>query len=201
MFATKDKIICGFILLMFCTCTDPYRQSPKSSPVAVDAGINTHHKDFLDSVQAKMKFTFSRVTQYTSLDSSFYKEHVRFLGDTVWYRTGSHPFAIIHYSIGKINKKLLLIFNRSGECTASLIVGMNGDVDGGFDSVILDYRIIDATSFSTTETWTYRGATTNEKVTITKQFYHVNKKGNILAQNNIIHSYTRPKALAARVQK
>ncbi|HZX57091.1 MAG TPA: hypothetical protein VFE54_00130 [Mucilaginibacter sp.] len=154
-------------------------------------------EDFLDSVFVKMGLSFDQIKEHTNIDSTYYKEHVKFTGDTVWYRNSKHPLAIVRCADSNLNKKLLLVFNRRGKCTASLIVGMNGDVDG-LDSVILNYKIIDDYSFTTTETWTYRGGKTDDKITVTKQFYWINKKGNILAQNNIIHSFTRPKRLVAR---
>jgi hypothetical protein len=154
-------------------------------------------KDFLDSVQVKMRLSFDQIKEHTNIDTIYDKEYVRFFGDTVWYRSGRHPLAIIRYSDSTINKKLLLVFNRSGKCTAALMVGLEGDVDR-FDSVVLYYKILDDNNFSTTETWTYREGNKDDKVTVTRQFYQINKKGNIMAQNNIIHSFTRPKAIAVR---
>ena len=181
---------------MLCTCSRD-RQPRVSQTLAAVENMGSQ-KDFLDSVAAKMKFTYSRMKDYMSLDSTFYKEHIKFSGDTVWFRNGRRPLAIIGYSVGGINKKLLLVFNRHGQCTASLMVGMNGDVDGGYDSVILDYKIIDDHSFQTTETWTYKGGKKYDEVTITKQFYRINKKGSILAQDNVIRSFNRPKAMIVK---
>jgi hypothetical protein len=199
MFAPKYRIICGLILTVLTTCR-PDRQSTKDSQLVADAPIaESKHKppkDFLDSVRAKMHLTFSKIEQYAVVDSTYYKEHARFIGDTVWYRNGKRPLAVIRYNDKGISKKLLLVFNRRGDCTASLIVGMNGNADS-FDSINLDYKIIDNNSFSTTETWTYRGGSMNDKITVTKQFYQINKKGRIMAQNNIIRSFTKPKALTA----
>jgi hypothetical protein len=198
MFTSKHKLISGIILFMLCTCSYPGQQSSKSSKALAEPVNSNFEKNFIDSVKAKMSFTFSTIKEYTNIDSSYYKDHIKFVGDTVWYRNDKHPLAIIRCGVGGMNKKLLLVFNRRGQCTASLMVGMNGDVDGGFDSVVLNYKIIDDNSFSTTETWTYLGGGLNDKITITKQFYQINKKGHILAQNNIIRSFTRPKAIAAR---
>jgi len=180
---------------MLCTCS-PDRQTPRISQALPDVANNGGPKDFLDSVRAKMHFTFSRMQHYADVDSTYYKERTRFIGDTVWYRDGKHPLAVVRYGDSKMNRKLLMVFNRSGKCTASLIVGMNGDVDR-FDSVILDYKIIDNRSFSTTETWTYRGGINDDKITVTKQFYAINKKGRIMAQDNIIRSFTKPKIVVA----
>lgn len=196
MFATKHKIICGIILFALYTCSYPDKKSSKDRLSLADAGSSNPKKDFLDSVQAKMGFTFSQVGDYTNLDSIYYKQHIKFSGDTVWYRHGKHPLAVLKCRVGGINKKLLLVFNQGGRCTASLIVGMNGDVDGGFDSIVLNYKIFDDNSFATTETWTYRGST-GDRITVTKQFYQINRKGSIMAQNNIIRSFTRPRVLAA----
>ena len=183
---------------MLCTCSYPRTKSSKSDQTLVVPENGGPRKDFLDSVLVKRHFTFSQLNQYTNIDSIYYKKHVRFTGDTVWYRNGKHPLAIIRCGEKGINKKLLLVFNQRGECTANLVVGMNGDVDR-YDSVVLDYKIVDDSNFSTTETWTYRGGSTEDKVTITKQFYWINKKGSIMAQNNIIHSFTRPRgALVSR---
>ncbi|MFI5161445.1 MAG: hypothetical protein ACHQHN_09215 [Sphingobacteriales bacterium] len=192
MFTSKRTLISGIILLMLCTCNYPGTQSQKDNPAPVDAVNKVPMKDFLDSVLMKTYLSFDQVKDYTNIDSTYYKEHVKFTGDTVWYRKGKHPLAIIRFRVGRINKKLLLVFNQRGKCTASLIVGMDGDVDS-FDSVVLNYKISDNNSFSTTETWTYCPESSNDKITITKQFYQINKKGNILAQNNIIRSFTRPK--------
>ncbi|HEX3384061.1 MAG TPA: hypothetical protein VHS53_02675, partial [Mucilaginibacter sp.] len=65
-----------------------------------------------------------------------------------------------------------------------------------YDSVILNYKMLGVNSFSTTEVWTYRGGSKEDKITVTKQFYVVNKKGSIMAQDNIIRSFTKPKAIA-----
>ncbi len=182
---------------MLCTCSYPDTQSSKDSHALADPGNNRPQKTFLDSVLAKRRLSFDQIKEHANIDSTYYKEHVKFAGDTVWYRNSKHPLAIIRYGDSLINKKLLLVFNQSGKCTASLMVGMDGDVDS-FDSVVLDYKITDNNSFFTTETWTYCGGSTDDKITITKQFYGINKKGSILAQNNIIHSFTRSKELAAR---
>jgi hypothetical protein len=216
MFTSKHRVILGIILFAFCTCSYPDRQSSKGSQTLVDAGsakrpqasdakktnsINRNNyrrqKDFLDSVRTKMNLSFDQIKQQTNIGTIYYTDRVEFLGDTVWFRNSKHPLAIVRYTDSNLNKKLLLVFNRRGKCTASLMVGMNGDVDG-LDSVVLNYKIIDDYSFSTTETWTYRGGKIDDKITVTKQFYWINKKGNILAQNNIIHSFTRPKGLVAR---
>lgn len=197
MFKTKHRIVCGMLLLMLCTCSRD-RQSPHVSQTPANTANKGDQKDFLDSVAAKMKFTYSRIKDYTNLDSASYKQHVRFSGDTVWFRNGSRPLAVIRYAVGGMNKKLLLVFNRHGECTASLMVGMDGDIDGGFDSVFLDYKIIDDNSFQTIETWTYKGGKKYDEVTVTKQFYHINKKGSILAQDNIIRSFNKPKVMTVK---
>ena len=208
MLAPKHKVISGLILFALYTCSYPHRQASKDSQPVADLGTASvsspfikrnygPQKDFLDSVQAKMDLPFDQIKQYTNIDTVNYKDQVEFTGDTVWFRSRKHPLAIVHYSDGHLDKRLLLVFNHSGKCTASLMVGMHGDVDS-FDSVIRDYKIDDDNFFSTTETWTYRGGSTEDKITITKQFYWINKKGNIMAQNNIIHSFTRSKALAAK---
>jgi len=207
MFGPKHRVICGILLLALYTCSYPGRQSSKDSEPITDLGTASpasaikknrgHQKDFLDSVQAKMDLPFDQIKEYTNIDTVNYKEHVDFSGDTIWFRSSKHPLAIVRYSDRSINKKLLLVFNQRGKCTATLMVGMNGDVDS-FDSVIRNYKIIDNSNFSTTETWTYRGDSKNDKVTVTTQFYWINKKGSILAQNNIIHSFNRPKNSIAK---
>lgn len=201
MLTRTHRVIAGIILLTLYTCSYPDRQGSKGDQTLADGESvkNTHRpqKDFLDSVFAKMGLSFDQIKEHTNIDTIYNKEHVKFAGDTVWYRNGKHPLAVVRYSDSLISKKLLLVFNKSGKCTASLIVGMDGDVDS-FDSIVLDYKISDNNSFFTTETWTYRGGSKDDKITITKQFYWINKKGNILAQNNIIHSFTRPKELTAR---
>jgi len=216
MFTRTHRVITGIILLTLYTCSYPGRQPSKSGQTLADLGTaqsspasdlkknnpmkrNNHRpqKDFLDSVFVKMDLSFDQIKEHTNIDTTSHKDHVKFAGDTVLYRTSKHPLAIVRYDDSLIDKKLLLVFNRRGKCTASLVVGMDGEVDS-FDSVVLNYKIFDNNSFSTTETWTYRGGSKSDKITITKQFYWINKKGNILAQNNIIHSFTRPKELAAR---
>jgi hypothetical protein len=216
MLAPKHKVICGVLLFALYTCSYPDRQPSKGGQTLVDRDtakssqtpdakkINLvkknkgrRPKDFLDSVAVKMDMYIDQIKQLTNIDTTYYSENVKFLGDTVWFRNSRHPLAIIRYGDGSINKKLLLVFNRSGKCTASLMVAMNGDVDS-LDSVVRNYKILDDNSFSTTETWTYKGGSGNDRITITKQFYWINKKGSIMAQNNIIHSFTRPKGLAAR---
>jgi len=202
MFGQKHRVIYGILLFALYTCGYPGKHSSKDGEPVADLGTansssaikknSKHQKDFLDSVQAKMNLPFDQINQYTNIDTVNYKEHIDFSGDTIWFRSGKHPLAIVRYSDRSVNKKLLLVFNQSGKCTATLMVGMNGDVDG-FDSVVRNYKIIDDNNFSTTETWTYRGDSKNDKVTVTKQFYWINKKGSILAQNNIIRSFTRPK--------
>ncbi len=181
---------------MFCTCSYPDTQPPRRSLALTDPGNNIP-KDFLDSVFVKKRLSFDQIKEHTNIDTIYDKENIRFVGDTVWYRKGKHPLAIVRYRDSLIDRKLLLVFNRRGKCTASLIVGMDGDVDS-FDSVRLNYRISDNNNFSTTETWTYCGGIRDDKITTTKQFYWIDKKGHILAQNNIIHSFTRPKELTAR---
>jgi hypothetical protein len=214
MFTSKHRVISGIILFALYTCSYPGRQPSTGGQTLVDrdrakssqapevkknnpvrGNKRRRPEDFLDSIQAKMDLSFYQIKQYTNIDTIHYKEHVELSGDTVWFRNHKHPLAIVRYVDGHIDKKLLLVFNQRGKCTASLMIGMDGEVDD-FDSVVLNYRIIDNSSFSTTETWTYRGGSGNDKITITKQFYWINKKGNILAQNNIIHSFTRPKAVA-----
>jgi len=210
MLTAKHKVILGIILFALYTCSYPDRQSSKGdqtsadldaakSAQASDVKKNSRQRpeDFLDSVLVKKDLYFDQIKAHTNIDSNSYKADAQFVGDTVWYRNSKHPLAIVRYSDSLIDKKLLLVFNRRGKCTASLVVGMDGDVDS-FDSVVLNYKIIDNYSFSTTETWTYRGGKIDDKITITKQFYWINKKGNIMAQNNIIHSFTRPKRLVAR---
>jgi hypothetical protein len=140
-----------------------------------------------------MDLSFAQIKQHTNMDSLYYKGNVRFVGDTVWFRNHKRPLAIVSYSDKFGSKKFLLVFNRRGECTATLMVGMNGDIDGGFDSVILDYKIYTNYYFSTTETWTHREGKTKDKITKTEQFYWITKKGNIMAQNNIVRSYIRPR--------
>lgn len=208
MFTSKHRVTFGILLLTLCTCSYPGRESSNggqtsangetaSGVKATDAVMRNkgRPKDFFDSVQLKMRLSFDQIKERTNIDTIYDKEYVRFFGDTVWYRNGRHPLAIIRYNDSTINKKLLLVFNRSEKCTAALMVGLEGDVDR-FDSVVLNYKILDNNNFSTTETWTYREGSRNDKVTVTKQFYQINKKGNIMAQNNIIHSFTRPKAIA-----
>jgi hypothetical protein len=190
---------------MLCTTCNPDRQL-KDSQAGTDMGMagsdalgtsksGKSPKNFLDSVYAKKAFTFREINEHADIDSIYYKKRVRFVGDTVWYRHGRHPLAVIRLGKGTINKKLLLVFNRHGDCTASLVVAMDGDVDS-YDSVILNYKMLGVNSFSTTEVWTYRGGSKEDKITVTKQFYVVNKKGSIMAQDNIIRSFTKPKAIA-----
>ncbi|MGZ3944224.1 MAG: hypothetical protein ACXVJB_04735 [Mucilaginibacter sp.] len=207
MFGPKHRVIYGIILFALYTCGYPGKHSSKDSEPVVDLGTanspsatkknNGKPKDFLDSVLAKTDLPFDQIKQYTNIDTVNYKEHIDFSGDTIWFRSSKHPLAVVSYRDGHIDKKLLLVFNKTGKCTASLMVGMNGDVDS-FDSVVRNYKVIDNSNFSTTETWTYRGDSKNDKVTVTTQFYWINKKGNIMAQNNIIHSFTRPKNSMAR---
>lgn len=205
MLTPKHRIICGILLFALYTCGYPGRQSPKNNQPLGTGGpqasaIKKNHgpqKDFPDSVLAKMDLPFDQIKQYTNLDTLNYNEHVEFSGDTVWFYSSKHPLAIVSYRDSHINKKLLLVFNQNGKCTASLMVGMDGDVDN-FDSVARNYKIADDNNFSTTETWTYRGGARDDKITITKQFYWINKKGSIMAQNNIIHSFTRPKNSVAK---
>jgi hypothetical protein len=208
MLTSTHKVIYALILFALYTCGYPGRQPSKDSQPVTDLGtagsqaspIKKSHarpKDFLDSVQAKMELPFDQIKEYTNIDTINYKLHLDFSGDTVWFRNSKHPLAIVRYSDRNIDKKLLLVFNRGGKCTASLMVAMDGDVDS-FDSVIRNYKITDDVFFSTTETWTYRGGSKDDKITVTKQFYQINKKGRIMAQNNIIHSFTRPKNSVAK---
>jgi hypothetical protein len=203
MFTPKYRIISGLVVLTLCTtCVSPDKQPSTGSKATADsdaggsAASNGQLKNFLDSIQAKKGFTFSEISDHVNIDSIYYRNHVRFFGDTVWHRKSRHPLAVIRCSSGTINKKLLLVFNKRGDCTASLVVAMNGDVDA-YDSVVLNYKILGSNSFSTTEVWTYRGGSKEDKITVTRQFYQVDKKGSILAQNNIIRSFTRPKVLTA----
>lgn len=207
MFSPKHRVIFVILLFALYTCGYPGKHSSKDSEPVADLATarspsaikrnNGRLKDVLDSILVKMDLSFDQIKQYTNIDTINYRGHVRFSGDTVWFRSSSHPLAIVNYSDGHIDKKFLLVFNQSGKCTASLMVGMNGNVDG-FDSIVLNYKIADDNSFSTTETWTYTGGSQDDKVTITKQFYVINKKGSILAQNNIIHSFTRLKNSVAK---
>ena len=197
MFNSKHRVIYGILIFALYTCGFPATQSSKEDQTLAAPGNDGPQKDFLDSVLVKKHFTFSQVNQYANIDSIYYKNHVKFAGDTVWYRNSKHPLVIIRCDERGINKKLLLVFNQHKACTATLVIGMDGDVDR-YDSVVLNYKIVDDANFSTTETWTYRGGSTEDKITITRQFYWINKKGSIMAQNNIIHSFTRPKNSIAR---
>jgi hypothetical protein len=208
MLAPKHKVICGILLFALYTCGYPGRQSSKDNEPMADLGTassqasavkkyNRRPQDFLDSVQAKMGLPFDQIKQYTNIDTANYKAQADFLGDTVWFPRSKHPLAIVRYSDRGIDKKLLLVFNKNGKCTASLMVAMVGDVDS-FDSIVLNYKISGDNSFSTTETWTYHGGSKDDKITTTRQFYEINKKGRIMAQNNIIHSFTRSKNSVAK---
>ncbi len=212
MFASKNRVIAGLILLGCCTCNYPDKRAEKGDEILVDWGTgknsqdapgkkkaptkktNRHpQKDFLDSVLTKMELSFDQIKEHINLDSTYYLGDVQFFGDTVWYRNGKRPLAVVQYDGQGVSEKVLLVFNKKGICTASLMVGMDSDVDGGFDSIVLDYKIFSNYSFATTETWTHREGRKNDKITITEQFYWINNRGRILAQNNIVHTFTRPK--------
>jgi len=214
MFAPKFRIIAGIALFACFTCSYPGRQIPKSDRTLVDWGTGKsaqpakapepvaprktygRQKTFLDSVLVKMNLSFRQITQHTNLYTFYYKEHVKFSGDTVWFRNGKRPLAVIRYDDRGLSKKFLLVFNKHGECTSSLMVGMDGDLDGGFDSIVLNYKVLSSSTFSTTETWTHREGEKNDKVMVTEQFYWIDNKGAIMAQNNTIHSFTRPREQA-----
>jgi hypothetical protein len=174
-----------------------YRDSAggKKDPVRK---INRHpQKNFLDSVLMKMELSFDQIKEHINLDSTYYLGDVQFFGDTVWFRNSKRPLAVVQYDGKGVKEKVLLVFNKKGKCTASLMVGMDSDVDGGFDEIVLDYKIFGNNSFATTETWTHREGRKNDKITITEQFYWINNRGRIMAQNNIVHSFLRPRDPAA----
>src|ERR1700740_1397302 len=189
MFAPKNRIIAGIILIVCCRCSYPDKQAAKGDEILVDWGAGKNHqdpagekrppakkinrhpqKDFLDSVLMKMELSFDQIKEHINLDSTYYQGDVQFLGDTVWYRNSKHPLAVVQFNGQGISEKVLLVFNKRGKCTASLMVGMDSDVDGGFDSIALDYKIFANNSFATTETWTHREGRKNDKITITEQF-------------------------------
>src|SRR5579862_5367439 len=175
MLAPKNRVISGIILFVCLTCNYPDKQSGKDGHVLVDWGtgkspqtpvpeekaatkrkIRGRQKDFLDSVLVKMDLSFDQIKEHSNIDTIYDKDDAEFSGDTVWFRNGKRPLAVIRYDDRGRSKRFLLVFNRKGKCTASLMVEMDGDVDGGFDSVSLSYRIFDNNNFSTTETWKHK---------------------------------------------
>lgn len=216
MLAPKHRIIAVLVLFACLTCTYPDRQSKKDGQILVDWGaeksaqtltisekaaarkkVTRPQKDFLDSVLVKMDLSFDQVKVHANIDPIYDKDDAQFSGDTVWFRNGKRPLAIISYDDHGLSKKFLLVFNKHGRCTAALMVGMEGDVDGGFDSISLNYRIFDNETFVTTETWKHKEGKKDNKVTVTEQYYWINNKGNIMAQNNTVHTFLRSNDQAA----
>lgn len=210
MFKPGHKVAIGIILFTCYTCDSSGPHLPKSDRTLVDWGtgksaqvptvikkplvtkkVHGRQKNFLDSVMVKMDLSLRQISQHTNLDNFYFNGDITFTGDTVWFRKSKRPLAVISYDDRGINKKFLLVFNKKGKCTASLMVGMDGDLDGGFDSIVLNYRVIDNNSFSTTETWTHREGKKKDKITVTEQFYWIDSKGSIMAQNNTMRSFTK----------
>jgi hypothetical protein len=210
MLTPRNGIIVGIMAFACLTC-GPDKHTREGKPVLVDWGsgknpantleqekavprrrVTQCQKDFLDSVLVKMDLSFDQVKAHAKLDTIYDKDEAQFSGDTVWFRSGKRPLAIISYDNGGMSKKFLLVFNRRGKCTAILMVGMDGDVDGGFDAISLNYKIFDNDTFSTTETWKHKEGKKDNKVTVTEQYYWINNKGSIMAQNNTVHSFLRP---------
>jgi hypothetical protein len=215
MLTPRNGIIAGIILFACLTC-EPDKHSHQDGQMLVDWGsgknrptsagqqktvsgrkVTQRQKNFLDSVLVKMDLSFDQVKTHVNIDPAYDRDDAQFSGDTVWFRTGKHPLAIISYDSGGINKKFLLVFNKRGKCTAILMVGMDGDVDGGFDAISLNYKIFDNDTFCTTETWKHKEGKKDNKVTVTEQYYWINNKGSIMAQNNMVHSFLGPRDQAA----
>src|SRR5579863_3080339 len=131
MFTSKYKVVFGMMLFALYACSYPDSQSSKGGQTLADRdsakssqasditkNSDRRKEDFLDSVVAKRELYFDQIKAHTNIDSNSYKADAQFAGDTVWYRNSKHPLAIVRYADSLIDKKLLLVFNRRGKCTA-----------------------------------------------------------------------------------
>src|SRR5512141_1624865 len=118
MFTAKHRVISGIILFTLCTCSYPDRQASKNSPALIGGQIAKSSrspaitsnpareyskqapKNSIASVQATLHLSFRQIKEHTNIDSAYCRDHVRFLGDTVWYRNRKHPLAIIRFGNG-----------------------------------------------------------------------------------------------------
>src|SRR6185312_15557833 len=102
MLTPRKRVIAGIILLVGWSCNHQDQQALNHARVLVDFGTGKGpqtvsvsekkilrkkigpQKNFLDSVLIKMDLSFGQVNQHTDLESFYFKENVRFSGDTVW---------------------------------------------------------------------------------------------------------------------
>ncbi len=183
------KPIALFVLIL---CLNACKQT---SPQDKTHSGSLIYERFLDSVKAQARLPISQVERYVPLAKiEYYTKQTTFEGDTIWYRNSKHMFVIIRYDDHAVClRKLLLVLNESGECTASLTVETGCDIDGSTDSWDWSYKIFNDTSFSRTETYTKRAGRKDDLIIVTEQFYKISNQGEIIPLYKKTHSFTRPK--------
>jgi len=177
---TKFKISLFVMLLFYCSCTHKGRNT------------STANSGFLDSIASKSNLSFAQIKTHTSIGDIYYKKNSTFAGDTVYYPNSKHPLAVLLHDDHLVClKKILLVFGHDEKCNDKLLIETGCEVDHSTDSSQLSYKISSDTSFSTTETLTERNRGEKDKITVTEQFYEVNKKGKIIALNKKAKQFSR----------
>lgn len=190
------RIIVLFILVLISSChanTHSKEKSPGDTAVKANPVPVARQKSFLDSVVSQDILDTAQVKRYSKLANIYpFNGKLWFKGDTVWYRNGKYPFAIVDVSDNAVcSWKHLLVFDQRGKCRGALTVESDCDEDYSSDFVRMSYDITGPVSFSTTETYIKRAEGQRDKVTVTQQFYRIDNEGKIVTLNKKVKKFTQ----------
>ncbi|MDX2047400.1 MAG: hypothetical protein SFU87_11480 [Chitinophagaceae bacterium] len=133
---------------------DPLSVQQKPDSVKI---IHTAPPSFLDSINGKYKLSIAQIKNHTSVDSVYYTgmfADVGFTGDTVFNFYRGFSGAVIDYDDRRsCVYKFLLVFNPvSNQNIANKIIYTDCDHDESADYITLRYRLLNDSTFETTET-------------------------------------------------
>ncbi len=135
---------------------------------------------FFDSVLSKSDLSISQIKQHTIIDTLYINQNTRFVGDTLYKINSNCSVALVKAYGPTCGYKYLLVFNHfTLKNTAYRLILTDCDEDEGADFSRLRYNTITDTTFYTNETLLKRKINSKIHVVVNKQYYGINKKGEI----------------------